>query len=121
MEVLNYDIEQARKGKAPFLIITNFNHERRSIKGKLVSFSREGLAKQREDAKKMIQSLREEGYEIPSLWHDILFADKPLDHRTYRLFSRGLLSASSMTDDELDYMASIMQAYETNHPSVSFA
>ena len=121
MDVLNYDIEQARKGKAPFLIITSFDYDRRFIRGKLVSFNREGLAKQRDDAKRMIQALREEGYTIPSLWHDILFADKPLDYQTYRLFSRGLLAPSSMTDDELDHMAGIMQDYEKNHPSVSFA
>lgn len=113
MEFLGNQIARARKGSAPFLVIASYDYKNRSIKGKLVAFSREGIAQQRADAKSMIMMLREAGYEIPSLWHSIIFADKPLDGRLYKLFSHGLIPFRAMTIEELEQIANMMVEYES--------
>lgn len=113
MEFLGNQIARARKGNAPFLVITSYDYKNRSIKGKLVAFNREDIAQQRADAKSMIMMLRDAGYEIPSLWHSIIFADKPLDARLYKLFSHGLIPFQSMTIEELERIANLMIEYES--------
>ena len=113
MEFLGDQIARARKGNAPFLVITSYDYRNRSIKGKLVAFSREDIAEQRADAKSMIMTLREAGYDIPSLWHSIIFADKPLDGRLYKLFSHGLIPFQSMAISELEQVANLMVEYES--------
>ena len=57
--------------------------------------------------------LREAGYDIPSLWHSIIFADKPLDARLYKLFAHGLIAFQAMTITELEQIANMMVEYES--------
>ncbi len=113
MEFLSNQLARARKSALPFLVITSYDYRNRSIKGKLVAFNREGIAEQRADAKSMIMTLRDAGYDIPSLWHSIIFADKPLDARLYKLFSHGLIPFQSMTIEELERIANLMVEYES--------